>query len=291
MTSDPDSGRWPVAFSAGLAFLIAAAGCISGFAIWSQELNAPQVVILGTGDRLSLLVTDGPARLLLATGNEPVEFENALSRVRPLFARRLDIVLVAGDAESLYVPMAVADGQNARQMLTFAPLPPSPESDALGAVPALGDALRIDLGPSVSVTAESAFPIGSDPATDAPSWRVTIEHGGTRIVALSDGPAANLFPPAQPASILVVSGNDPVAGWNLSPAVALVANADLIDGPDIRDTFGAAPRRPEWGYRVFPGEALNLKFVDGGIETPSDTAIDLGSAAPQAATSPDTESG
>ena len=91
--------------SALLVFLIAFAGSAAVFTFWLHDLSVPQVAILGSGNRLSLLVTDGPARLLLATGDSPIDYENAITRVRPLFARRVDVLLVAGSDDSLYVPI------------------------------------------------------------------------------------------------------------------------------------------------------------------------------------------
>ncbi len=96
----------------------------------------------------------------------------------------------------------------------------------------------------------------------------------TRVVVLSDGPAAALFPPASAPSVLAVSGADPAAAWDLSPAVAFVANSEMIDGPEMRAAFTASRRPPQWGYRVFPGEALRLRFVAGGVELPSEPAHD-----------------
>ncbi len=122
---------------------------------------------------------------------------------------------------------------------------------------------------------ETAFPFGADPATEFPAWRATIEHGETRIVVFSDGAAAALFPPSDPASVLVVSGEDPVAAWDHAPAVALVANAEAIDGPEMREALAASRRPPEWAFRVHPNEALRLRFVPGGIEIPAESAQEL----------------
>ena len=43
----------------------------------------------------------------------------------------------------------------------------------------------------------------------------------------------------------------------------------------MRAAFTASRRPPQWGYRVFPGEALRLRFVAGGVELPSEPAHDL----------------
>ena len=223
---------------------------------------------------MSIIVSDGPARLVLATGDEPIQYENALTRVRPIFARRIDVLLIAGSNRSLLVPLAARGDPHVRATAALAPLPRSAEAAEIGDVRSFTSAQRIQLGPNVSVTVETVLPFGADPEEDFPVWRAIVEHGETRVVVLSDSEAAALFPP-QPASVLVVSGDDPAAAWELAPAVALVANAEAIGGPELRSAFSAAERKPQWGLRVFPGEALRLRFVPGGIEIPSEPAQPL----------------
>ncbi len=281
MTERGDPASWrELVITALLVFLIAFAGCAAAFAFWLQDLSAPQVAFLGSGNRLSLLVTEGPARLLLATGDSPIDFENALTRVRPIFARRIDVLLVAGSGSTLRVPLAADTDAHVRSTTALAPLPESPEADALGPMTAFSSPQRIRLGSSVQVTVETAFPVGADAEVEFPAWRATVERGATRIVVLSDGGAAALFPPDPGASVLAVSGNDPVAAWHLSPAVAFVSNAGEIDGPEMRSAFGESRRPPEWGFRVFPGEALRLTFVEGGVDLPAEPAQNLADVTP-----------
>ena len=149
-----------VVTTAALVFLVAAAGSVAAFTFWLQGLTTPQVVLLGSGNRLSVLVTDGPARLLLATGDNPIEYENALSDVRPIFARRVDVLLVAGSGDTLRVPMAADGDSHVRSVNALAPLPRSAESDAIGAIPSFSSPQRVRLGPSTQVTVETAFPFG-----------------------------------------------------------------------------------------------------------------------------------
>ena len=276
MTDAAGASSWrEVVTTAVLVFLIAAAGSVAAFTFWLQELTAPQVALLGSGNRLSLLVTDGPARLLLATGDNPIEYENALTHVRPIFARRIDVLLVAGSGSTLRVPLAAHGDSHVRSATALAPLPRSAEADAIGAIASFSSPQRIRLGPSIAVTVETALPVTADAEEEFPAWRATVEHGETRVVVLSDGPAAALFPPVSAPSVLAVSGADPAAAWDLSPAVAFVANAEMIDGPEMRAAFGESRRPPQWGYRVSPGEALRLRFVAGGVELPSAPAHDL----------------
>jgi hypothetical protein len=284
--TDEGASSWREAVTtAVLVFLIAAAGSVAAFTVWLQDLTTPQVAILGSGNRLSLLVTDGPARLLLATGDDPIEYENALTAVRPIFARRVDVLLVAGSGDTLLVPLAARGDPHVRNVTALAPLPRSAEADAIGAIPSFSSPQRIRLGPSIQVTVETALPFAAE--EDAfPAWRATVERGETRVVVLSDGPAAALFPPVSAPSVLAISGAGPAAAWDLSPSVAFVANSEMIGGPEMRTAFTASRRPPRWGYRVFPGEALRLRFVAGGVELPSEPAHDLAGTPADAAIVP-----
>jgi hypothetical protein len=87
--------------------------------------------------------------------------------------------------------------------------------------------------------------------------------------------------------VLAVSGGDPASAWDFAPAVAFVANAEAIGGPEMRSAFTESRRPPEWGFRVFPGEALRLKFVEGGVELPSKPAQRLAGPASTAEIRPD----
>jgi hypothetical protein len=276
VTDEAGATSWrEIVTTAALVFLVACVGTVAAFTFWLQELAAPQVVLLGSGNRLSLLVTDGPARLLLATGDSPIDYENALTSVRPIFARRVDVLLVAGSGSTLLVPLAAHRDSHRRNATALAPLPRSAEADAIGAISSFSSPQHIRLGSSIEVTVETALPFGADADADFPAWRATVQHGETRVVVLSDGPAASLFPPPSAPSVLAVSGTDPAAAWDLSPAVAFVANSEMIGGPELRAAFTASRRPPQWGYRVFPGEALRLRFVPGGVELPSEPAHDL----------------
>ena len=289
MTNAANATSWrEIVTTAVLVFLVACAGTSAASTFWLQDLTAPQVVLLGSGNRLSLLVTDGPARLLLATGDSPIDYENALTSVRPIFARRVDVLLVAGSGSTLLVPLAAHGDSHRRNATALFPLPRSAEADAIGAIPAFSSPQRIRLGPSIEVTVETALPFGADAEADFPAWRATVQHGETRVVMLSDGPAASLFPPPIAPSVMVVSGADPAAAWDLSPAVAFVANSEMIGGPELRAAFTTSRRPPQWGYRVFPGEALRLRFVPGGVELPSEPAHDLSGTPSEIGTVPNT---
>ena len=161
MRRGASSLRWQeVVTTAALVFLIAAAGSVAAFTFWLQDLTAPQVAILGSGNRLSLLVTDGPARLLLATGDNPIDYENALTHVRPIFARRVDVLLVAGSGSTLLRSARRARRfARAQRDRAGAAAAARPRADALGAIASFSSPQRIRLGPSIAGDCRDRAPL------------------------------------------------------------------------------------------------------------------------------------
>jgi hypothetical protein len=249
-----------------IVFLIAASGSATAFALWLGDISDPQLAFLGSGNRLSLFVADGPARLVIASGDDPIGFENALARFVPLFARRTDVLLIAGEDRTLLVPLAAKEDPRVREVIALSVLPDASQREALGTLQSIASPFRAELGPNIVVTVETTPRVGVDPAKASLAWRATVERGNTRVVMLSDGQAAALFPPSEPASVLAVSGSDPLDGWRLAPAVALIAPADAISGPDLRAALSELGRPPSSSFRIAPGETVRMRFVEGGLE-------------------------
>lgn len=256
-------------------FLLGAVVFSALAATWAVELRQPRVVLLGSGERLSLLVTDGAARLLIATGNDPVAFGNALARVRRAGQPRLDVLLVTGSGPDLLAPAAIAADPHVRVATGLVPFPRSADMPSLAPLAVLDTPSQIRLG-TVSVLLETA------PVPDAPDnpeqrvWRATIERGPMRIVVLSDGDAASSFPPAPDADALVVVGNDALTGWTAQPVPALAAaDSHLPPGRDLRAEAGRDALGPAYVVRVFPGEAVPLTFGERGLELPRGATLAL----------------
>ena len=231
---------------------------------------SPRVVFLGSGDRLSVLVTDGPSRLLIASGDDATGYENALTSVLPIFARRVDVLLVSGAKATLMAPLAATQNEQVRTTRSLGTIPPSLEASELGSVSELTMPARIRLSPEITLSIETATPEDAEP-DDPVSWRAIVERGQTRVVILSDGEAAALFSAPPPASVIAVAGDDPVAGWDAAPGVALVTAAGELSGPKLRERF-AADNAPRWGFRVASGEALTFHFVANGLEVSPESA-------------------
>ena len=198
--SEPQEITWrEVLVTAGLVFLVALVGVGIAVGLWYRDIMSPRIVFLGSGDRLSVLVSDGPSRLVIASGDDPTGFENALTSVLPIFARRVDVLLVSGAKTTLLAPVAAAQDDQVRTIRSLGSVPPSVEASELGAVSELTVPSRIRLSPEITLAIETAVAEDAEP-DDPVSWRAVIERGPTRIVVLSDGEAAGLFSAPPPAS-------------------------------------------------------------------------------------------
>lgn len=257
---------------ASVAFAAFALGFAAIQLSWLEELQRPRVVLLGSGDRLSILVTDGDARLLIASGNDPAAFGNALGRVLRPSQDRLDLVLVAGTGDDLRAAAVAVAHPGVRSVAAIAPFPRSPDLPALLGVPMIGAPRRIVLG-GTGVTIE-ALPT-NDEEDAGWVWRATIVRGASKIVVLSDGGAAKRFPTTTPGSVLVVAGPAPVAGWEGEPAPVLALPDAAVPPAQLREAAAAGAPVPSSVVRVFPGEAVPLEFVEDGIALPSEATARL----------------
>lgn len=269
--NEPREITWRnILVTAGTVFLVALIGCAIFVGYWYRDIMSPRIVFLGSGDRLSVLVTDGPTRLLIASGDDPTGFENAFTSVLPIFARRVDVLLVSGANTTLLAPLAASQDEQVRMTRSLGTIPPSVEASEFSSLTELPVPSRIRLSPEITISIETAIPEEAEP-NDPVSWRAIVERGQTRIAVLSDGEAANLFSLPPPASVIAVAGDDPVAGWDAAPGVALVMAAGELSGPKLRERF-AADKPPQWGFRVASGEALTFHFVETGLAVSGESA-------------------
>lgn len=258
-----------------VAFAVTFTGGSIVCALWIRDLQEPRVTFLGSGSNLSVLITHGPARILLATGDDSVAFENAFLATQPLFARRIDLLLVAGEAASLRVPEAARRSTAPRQVAAIGSPPPSPELEALQPLESLSGHRHIRLSSELSVWIETRLPIGADPFATAEAWRLTIDYRTARIIVYSDGEAVALFPPARPSSITAVSGAEPLGLLIDGGAPMVVANAARIDGPELRGGLFDSGANTSWAIRVHPGDAVQMAFTANGVEAPAWAAVEV----------------
>ena len=249
-------------------------------ALQRRDWTKPAVVVLGSGSALSVLVLAGEARILLADGDDPVAFGNALSSVQPWSARRIDAVVNVGTAANRRVAQSLVGNAHVRTVWSLVSPGPTTTGDPLADAPAITRAQQLQLPNSVVVTLEPWSSVPDPERTDV--WRVTVTHGDDRVVVLSDGTAAAAFP-AERAAVLVVAGASPLAAVSAVSPSGLVAASVAVDGDEVR----AEPDPPlEWARRVFPGEAATIALGDHGVVPPREGLLvpEGTPAAPLAAT-------
>ncbi|MGI9254371.1 MAG: hypothetical protein ACR2J8_11530 [Thermomicrobiales bacterium] len=251
---------------AAISFLLSviAFGAIN--LLWSRDFSDPQVILLGSGDRISALVTSGPSRVLIATGDDPNAFANALRQIRRPTMPRLDVLLVAGGGKDLAAPASIVTDPDLRLAMAVAPFPNSPEFPALQSVQPVSAPRRLTMPNGVSITVESEPASEPSAAQERWAWRVIVSRGASRVVLLSDGEDAGLFPPANPANVLAISGSNPLDGWQEVPAQLISFNDEALSPGELRTSVATDEDGPDWAVRVFPGEAVAFTFRDGSVE-------------------------
>lgn len=264
------------------AFAVFACGFASTVAIGAAQSSSyarPAVTVLGAGNRLSVLVTDGTARLLIAGGDDPAGFGNALAKARPLGHARVDILLLAGTKEDATLLSRARRAVPGRHIELIG------KPGLIGELGLPADAhllspRRFWLSPDTSVTIETTDRVDAKRGPDF-AWRATIEHGAARVVVLSDGRVAADFVDLGPVSALIVGGKEAVAAVGQIATRVLVVSAEAVTGKQVRtDVAGAVPHQT-WVVRVFAGEAERFEFIDEGLQLPGG-AISVG-ATPHAA--------
>lgn len=260
---------------AAISFLLAVIGFGAINLLWARDFAQPQVILLGAGDRLSALVTSGHGRVLIAAGDDPAEAANALRRVQYPTLPRLDVLLVAGSGEDGAVPASFAGNPDTRLKLAVAPFPQAADQPSLQGIRDMSTPRQFDLPDGVSVTVESVD--ASAPSDPAPrwAWRVIIARGASRVIMLSDGPDAGLFPPAGAPNVLAVSGDEPLEAWREYPAPLLAFDDASLTPGAMRDSLETDEDGPDWSVRIFPGEAVAFRFRNGAVEADPASTVRL----------------
>ena len=240
-------------------FAVTTAGLGLG-AYWRHEDRAPSVTILGSGSRLSLLVVSGEARLLVAAGDDASAFGNALAQARHPTSRRIDVVVIDGDERSRAVAARVRrDYRDATTFVLDGDLSRALADLGLRPDDVIAARAHVALSPSLGVT---VYP-GSG---DREGWRVEIRHGSTLVEVTSGGPSPGI---TQEASVLVFTSRYDAASLAGSNARAVVLPVGATSIGELRSDTALAGA-PDYGVLVGDGEAVRLRFIEGGIELPSD---------------------
>src|SRR5215203_2521126 len=246
-----------------IAILTYFAVTTAGFGIgahWRNEDRAPGVMLLGSGSHVSILVVDGDARLLIASGDDASAFGNALAEAMHPTSRRIDVVVIDGDERSGAVAARVRrdipgattfvmPGELANRLADFNLQPDD----------VIAKDTHIALTSELTVT---IFP-GSDGDN---GWHAGIRRRSTRVLAISDGKMA---PMGQQVSAIVFTDRYDASALAGSGGRAVIVPSGATSLDKLRaDAQGTVST--DFALFVGDGEAIKLKFTDRGIELPSD---------------------
>lgn len=226
-------------------------------AYWSHDDRVPSVTVLGSGSRLSLLVVDGSARLLIAGGDDASAFGNALADAVHPTSRRIDVVLIDGDNRSQAVAarvrrdfvdaaVFVIDGDLSSRL---ADLDLRPEN-------VLSNATHIALSPETGVTIY--------PRSGGDGWRAEIRRGSTLVIAVSE-PQAIL--PGQRSAVMVFTNRSEAGPPMGTQSRAVILSTGATSVAELREEAALADS-PDYAVFVGAGEAARMRFTDQGIELP-----------------------
>ncbi|MGH2560739.1 MAG: hypothetical protein ACRDJH_16875 [Thermomicrobiales bacterium] len=241
---------------------------VLGYAgVQARRAGEPRVIALGAGDALSVLITAGQSRLLIATGTDTTAFGNALASALPFGLRRVDVVLLAGQGRNISVAAHAARSVRGR---TFAIIDPGLSPDD-GDFPS-SRPLEVFDGPrqyqlpkGITVTIVTAHD------GERSGWRALIARGQSRIVVLPDGRLSDLFPLHEPVSVLIVTGDYPADAIQATQAPAVVVCAESVSEDALREGIDAVSMTGLFALTVFAGQAKAIEFVDGGLRLPGGT--------------------
>ncbi len=259
---------------------IAFAGTVSAVgaygAISAHEARLPRISVLGAGSHLALLITDGPARLLLAAGDDTTAFGNAWAASLPPLLRRVDVLYCSPlPADAPVVEKATRDlSYRHRQVLRATDTIVGPSQPGTWSE-------QVRLSGSIIVTVSASVLASTNGETIRPIWAAEVSHNATRVVTLSEPGAASLLGDLT-ASALVLQEGDPREAVALVDAPALVST---VASKTLRQRLSSHLDRPLWHIRVFAGEVARLTFVPDGLRLPS-TAIKIHPPDPSDGVSP-----
>ena len=225
---------------------------------WARADAAPSVRVLGSGARLSILVTSSRARVLIATGDDASDFGNAIAHALSPTGRRIDLLILAGSERDLAVASAAVRNLNARSTWILA-----------GPLVAHADELGLStsqvIATATTVTLADDFTIRVEPASAQDGgWLATINH---RNVAIRAGTAELLATGDNHAATIISVAGKIRASTPLGHAGAVVVPSSAMNYADLA-ALADGSGKPRFALRVSPGDAVRLDFRAAGIELP-----------------------
>jgi hypothetical protein len=226
----------------------------------------PSIRVLGSGSRLSMLITSDSARVLIASGDDATAFGNALGRAKHLTSRRIDIVVIAGDASDIPVARHVRKHLHARQVFVMdGPLTAHLSDLGLGGDDVIAKSTRIRLPGGIDVTITPVSP-------DTGTWSAVIQHGATTVV-VGNAPSGSPDQSQKPAAVVFTDSAD-LDSPEIRSSSVIVLSSRAATPAKLRDVFDSN-ETTLYALRVQPATTARLTFVDSGLRLDS-TPLRLG---------------
>ena len=230
--------RWTPLFFGLLCGLIVSTSLIYA---WNRPYNQEDTLyLLGSGKGLSALVTSGGTRVLIAAGNDPIAFANALASARPLTAPRIDLLIIAPGSER--VASRAKDITNPSMILEFASADGTPGESGHHVTRSRE---TIDIGDGVMLTLDPGMTIGSPIA----GWSIAIQHRGVEIMLVEQLPARLSID-----SSLIAVMDDEFTIPDNSPSASIAASSTVVAGMKLNASYPLGLIDPGDTARISIGE-------------------------------------
>jgi hypothetical protein len=200
-------------------------GIFLGLGIVAWQLSANdglRLVVFGTGDAASVLITDKNRRILILSGNDDSLFANAIENELPIFDTSVDLLLVDSQASAALLDRARDLDPDSIVVL------PSPDDDTISQF----IDFEVPLGDDMALAVEQA----------AESWIITLRSGDSRIqiipqaaTAAADGDTSTsiyLTEGATNTGVIAVRGRADHASEPLTIAIGDGDRLELLVEPD-----------------------------------------------------------
>jgi hypothetical protein len=239
-------------------------------ASWARDMAQPRVTLLGADRGVSLLVTAGPARVLIVEGTDPAQLGNAVSKARHIGLDRLDLLIVSGNGAATELATRTVELLRPRMVIAVgsgASLAPA------GIVPGtiVEGPTEFELPEGVSITIDVWPAAGGE--NDDVTWTAHIERGGASVFWASDREALAQASLPEQADVTVLGRGKPAADTLFPNTRAIVVAGEPISGPELRELVIDAIGPDVETLRVFAGEEKRVELDPAGIRSVPDAVL------------------
>lgn len=228
-----------------------------------RSVNRPAIHVIGSGDRLSVLVVSGSTRVLLAGGDDGSAFMNGLADTLGLSGHGIDAAVISGaDSDMAVANRVVRDIAPDRMLMVEGPLADRRSELTKREIVMIARPISIEL-PDATRIVVTPSPSAGELASG--EWTATIMHRNSTVLVASRLDrgiewSANL-------EALIVCGDAKADALVAVPAAAFVLRSTALDRDELESAIGDA-ENDRWLVRVGETSAARIGLVESGLELP-----------------------